>query len=77
MAGDRLFTAGTTDRVTVAPFDNPADEEKTVLQSWDASDGRKLGEIVLQAPPVFDGLIAAGNHLYLSSVDGTLSCFGP
>ncbi|UCG17830.1 MAG: PQQ-binding-like beta-propeller repeat protein [Phycisphaerales bacterium] len=28
------------------------------------------------APPVYDGLIAAGGSLYLSTTDGTIHCFG-
>jgi hypothetical protein len=37
----------------------------------------KIAEIYhTDAPPVYDGLIAAGGSLYLSTTDGTIHCFG-
>ena len=39
-------------------------------------DGTKLSELKLDAPPVFDGMAAAGGKLYLSCLDGKLRCFG-
>ena len=46
------------------------------LLSFSATDGKKLGELKLSAPPVFDGMAAAGGRLYVSCRDGTLRCFG-
>jgi len=40
-----------------------------------ADDGRVLAETALEAPPVFDGLIAAGGRLYLADRAGRLRCF--
>ena len=47
-----------------------------VLWAVSAEDGRKLHEVVLDAPPVFDGLAAANGRLYLTAVDGKVHCFG-
>ncbi len=41
-----------------------------------ASDGKKLSELKLSSPPVFDGLAAARGRLYLTTLDGRLVCFG-
>jgi outer membrane protein assembly factor BamB len=41
-----------------------------------AADGKKLHTLKLAAPPVFDGMAAAGGKLYLSTQDGKLRCFG-
>ena len=39
--------------------------------------GRTLTELPrLNTPPAYDGLIAAGAYLYLSTTDGRLHCFG-
>jgi hypothetical protein len=39
-------------------------------------DGEKLAEYPLDSPPVFDGLIAAGDRLYVATADGQLLCLG-
>ncbi|MBS3770277.1 MAG: hypothetical protein KGY69_08480, partial [Bacteroidales bacterium] len=41
-----------------------------------SSSGEKLATYKLDAPPEFDGLIAAENRLFMSTVDGTIQCFG-
>jgi outer membrane protein assembly factor BamB len=48
-----------------------------LLWAVSAADGGKLAEYKLDAPPVFDGMAAAGGRLYLSTVDGHLQCFQP
>ena len=40
------------------------------------TNGEKLAEYELESPPVLDGMIAAGERLYLSTQDGRLLCFG-
>jgi len=45
-----------------------------LLVSVSTADGKKLGELKLDAPPVFDGLIAAGGRLYLATTDGKVIC---
>ncbi|MEW6357831.1 MAG: PQQ-binding-like beta-propeller repeat protein [Planctomycetota bacterium] len=39
-------------------------------------DGKAISEIALDSPPVFDGMIAADNHLVLSTMDGKVVCLG-
>ena len=39
-----------------------------------AKDGRTLAEHKLDAPPVFDGLVAAGGRLYMATTDGKVVC---
>ena len=52
-------------------------------------DGKRLGEIKMDSlvlrseaplrrvvPPVFDGIIAAGGRLYISTRDGRVACMG-
>jgi len=46
-----------------------------VLWATSAVDGRKLAEIKLDAAPVWDGMAAAGEHLYLATKDGKITCF--
>jgi len=76
-AGDKLFLAGPPD---VVPEDDPyaSFDGRLGARLWvvKAADGEKLAEHPLETLPVFDGLIAAGGRLYLSSVDGTVTCFG-
>jgi len=77
LAGKHLFVAGAPD--VVDPDDPMAAFEGrkgAVLRAHSAADGKKLAEIKLDAPPVFDGLIAAGGRLYLVTVDGKVVCFG-
>jgi len=76
LAGDKLFLAGPPD---VVPDDDPyaAFEGRLGAQLWavSAADGEKLAQQDLDALPVFDGLIAAGGKLYLSTKDGDVVCF--
>lgn len=39
-----------------------------------ATDGGKLAEYQLQSMPVFDGMAAANQRLYLSCIDGAILC---
>jgi hypothetical protein len=47
-----------------------AGEGGSLLWAVSAKDGQKIAEIKLDVLPVFDGLIAAGGDLYMSTVDG-------
>jgi hypothetical protein len=40
-----------------------------------AADGKKLAECVLPAPPVFDGMSAAGGRLFVSTTSGEVVCY--
>ncbi|MCX7016157.1 MAG: hypothetical protein NTW86_26965, partial [Candidatus Sumerlaeota bacterium] len=45
------------------------------LAAVSAKDGARLGEVEIDSPPVFDGLIAAEGRLFASLEDGSLACF--
>jgi len=76
LAGDTLFLAGPPD---VIDQDDPygAFEGRMGGLLWAVStvDGRKMAEYQLKSPPVFDGLIAAQQKLFLTTVDGCVSCW--
>ena len=38
-------------------------------------DGEKLAECEMESPPVFDGMIAAGERAFVTTVDGSVSCW--
>ncbi len=74
-AGDTLFVAGAPD--VFDPKDPYAAFEarkgaKVIAVS--AKDGKKLSETPLKYPPVFDGMIAANERLYLSMTNGSVLC---
>ncbi len=48
----------------------------SVLWAVSAKDGAKIRETKLDVLPVFDGMIAAGGHLFMSTVDGKVVCLG-
>ncbi|MHC4074187.1 MAG: outer membrane protein assembly factor BamB family protein [Planctomycetota bacterium] len=77
LAGKHLFVAGPPD--VLDPDDPMAAFEGrsgAVLRAYSATDGDMLAEYKLDAPPVFDGLIAAKGRLYLSLENGTVLCMG-
>jgi hypothetical protein len=74
---------------TLQAFDAPATQELlarqaaalegsegAVLWAVSATDGTRLAERQLDALPVFDGMIAAGNRIYYATVDGRLIALG-
>ena len=38
-------------------------------------DGSRLASVELEAPPIFDGMIAAGSKLFLSLINGQVVCY--
>jgi hypothetical protein len=75
-AGEILFVAGPPD--VLDPEDPMAAFEGRkggLLWAVSGGDGSKLAECLLESPPVFDGMIAAGRRLYISSEDGALACY--
>jgi outer membrane protein assembly factor BamB len=76
-AGDTLFVAGPPD---VLDPDDPLgafeDRKGALLLAVSAEDGRKLAEYKLESPPAFDGMIAAGGRIYISTEGGRLICMG-
>jgi hypothetical protein len=82
LAGDVLFMAGWLDSVAIqpktgAPLDERSkDEGPAVLWAVSPADGSLLAEYKLDAPPAWDGMIAARGNLYLALKNGTLLCLG-
>jgi hypothetical protein len=76
LAGDTLFLAGPPD---VVDEDDPlaAIEGRKGALLWAVStaDGKRLTEYRLDVPPVFDGLIAAGGKLYMTTADNSVTCW--
>ena len=78
LAGRHLFVAGPPDVVdTEDPMAAFEGRKGALLRVHSAADGKALAEYKLDAPPVFDGLIAANGQLYLSLENGTVLCMGP
>ncbi len=76
-AGGTLFAAGPPD---VVPEDDAwaafEGRRGARLLAFDVTQGKKLIELELDAPPVLDGIIAAEGRLYVSTRDGRLVCLG-
>jgi len=74
-AGNTLFVAGPPDlfdpKDPYAPFEGKRGARLVALS---ARDGKKLSEMELEHPPVFDGMIAAGGRLFLSLRNGSVIC---
>jgi outer membrane protein assembly factor BamB len=74
-AGDTVFVAGPPDvfdnKDPFAAFEGRRGARLVALAS---ADGKRLAEMPLEQPPVFDGLIAAGECLFASLEDGSLVC---
>ena len=51
-----------------------AGEKGAVLCVVSAASGEQISKHILDAPPVFDGLVAAGGRLYMASTDGSVLC---
>ena len=49
-------------------------QEGGLLHVMSSKDGKILGRVQLESPPVWDGMAAAGGRLYLSTADGTVRC---
>jgi outer membrane protein assembly factor BamB len=84
--GDTIFLAGPRDVVdeTAMRPDSPVREQVAAWQGKDgavmmaisAADGSKQATYDLSAVPRFDGLIAAGGNLYITTTDGKLVRWG-
>jgi len=51
-------------------------EEGALLWAVSADTGEKLSEHKIPAIPVWDGMVAADERLYISLRDGTILCMG-
>ena len=47
-----------------------------LLSAINKGDGKHIATLKLDSAPVFDGLIAAGGKLYMSTLDGKVICLG-
>ena len=75
LAGRTLYVAGPPDVVDPAdPMEAFDGRKGGVLRAYSSTHGELLSEIRLKAPPVFDGMIAAADRLYLSLTDGRILC---
>jgi len=74
---DKLFAAGPPNTV---PANDPFAAFEGRLGSrfcaFSTSNGETLSELALDCTPVFDGLIAAGDRLYMAATDGHVVCLG-
>jgi len=70
-AGNKLYIAGATDTGQLLGTATGG----SLLVASDA-DGSTVASLPLEAPPVFDGMAAAGSRLYISQNNGTLLCMG-
>lgn len=57
------------------PTDRPS-ATKPPMRAASATDGTKLAQYPLDAPPRWDGMAAANGRLLLSLANGTLVCLG-
>ena len=77
LAGDRLFIAGppaVRNDTSPEALANWQGRNGGVLWCLSAAEGKKLSELKLPSPPVYEGMAAAGGNLYLSLCDGTIVC---
>ena len=56
----------------LAPFEGRG---KARLQALSPETGKQIAQYTLDAPPVFDGLIAAGGRVYVSLANGAVECW--
>lgn len=75
LADRTLFLAGPPEGAGLDDL-SAAHQGRTAALLWavSADDGRKLGDCPLTAPPVWDGMAAAHDRLYLCTVDGHVLC---
>jgi len=77
LARDRLYMAGPPDLPPEqGAYDAMIGKKGAIFRAVSTEDGKTLAEFKMKEVPVFDGLIAAGDRLYMATMDGTLICFG-
>ncbi|MFH1716588.1 MAG: PQQ-binding-like beta-propeller repeat protein [Planctomycetota bacterium] len=77
-AGDTLFVAGPPDVLDPQdPYAAFEGRKGARLVAVSAADGKKVSEMPLESPPVFDGMIAASGRLFASLRDGSVVCLAP
>jgi outer membrane protein assembly factor BamB len=77
LAGDKLFVGGPPDVVVENdPWAAFEGRKGAKLCIFSADCGKELASYELKALPVYDGMIAANNRIYISLQDGSILCFG-
>ena len=77
LADGTLLVAGFPDAVDPAdPLAAFEGRKGGRLWAFSASDGKQVAQRPLEAPPVWDGMAAAGGRVYLSTSDGKILCLG-
>jgi outer membrane protein assembly factor BamB/SAM-dependent methyltransferase len=76
LAGENLFLAGVPDVVDAQdPLASFEGRMGGRLVSLETRTGKKLPELKLDVPPVFDSLMAADGKLYFTDMAGDVHCF--
>ena len=76
LAGNTLFIAGPPDVVDAGdPMAAFEGRRGGLLWAMSEKDGKIISKCKLDAPPVFDGMIAAGGKLFISTTNGNVICF--
>ncbi len=77
LAGKTLFVAGSRDVVdSQDPWAAIDGRKGAVLWAVSTADGKKVAAYKLDAPPVYDGLVAANGRLYIATRGGKVISFG-
>jgi outer membrane protein assembly factor BamB len=77
LAGEHLYLVGPPDlSPEEGAYEAMIGKRGAVFRVVSTADGGTLVEFTMDEVPVFDGLIAAGDRLYMSTMDGTLICLG-
>jgi hypothetical protein len=77
LTGDALFVAGppaVRNENTEDALRRWQGDQGGILWALSRETGSKLAEFELSAPPVFDGMAAAGGRLYVALTDGSIVC---
>ncbi len=75
IAGDTLFAAGPYGDA-VRSMDSFVGRRGARIGAFSTKDGKPLANVVVDALPVWDGLVAANGRLYAAMSDGTVQSFG-
>ena len=71
LLGNTAF-AGDQKKPEFPPFEKVSEGYTEVVST---ADGQRRAEYEMESPPVFDGLIAAGRRAFVTTVDGSVSCW--
>lgn len=75
LANKRLFIAGPPDKIDPAdPLATFENRSEALLSVYDSESGERTAEYDLKATPVFDGMIAGPNRIFMSMSDGSVVC---